>query len=263
MIDIIWSVRLKLKAMLKEVKWGLSLKRYSIKRLKELSLLISRLFFVQTIILASDVVKFTQFTKEMISKKMIFIPLIVMLTLFGFYLSLISGKPDKEFFEEKLFPKFYYNTAVEIRDQENRLAGTTHQPQSLVNNPSLFIAKTPTLFWSLLKEKYDPYLNFESNATSFYKALFENPRYYNGIDIATPLVDSKKLLVRFITEQDLSTKPTLTLTQQLVNLFLKKYPLDKSTNNIERLKLAKTFFCSFKELFSLYGFAYIATKITC
>ena len=246
MIDIVWGIQVKLKAMLKEVKWGLSLKKYSLKRLKELALLVSRLFVVQTIIIASDVVKFTQFTKEMVSKKLIFIPLLFMIMLFGFYISFISGKPDVELFKEKIFPKFYYNTAIEIRDQEYRLAGTTHQPQSLVHNPSLFIAKTPPFFWSLLKERYDPNLNFESNATSFYKALFENPRYFNGIDVATPIVDSKKLLVHFFKEQNFSLKPTLTLTQQLVNIFIKKYPLHKHTNNIERLKLAKTFFHQLK-----------------
>jgi len=246
MVEIIWSIKLKLQAMIKEVKWNLSLRKYDVKSLKELFFVISHMATIHFIILLSDMVRFGQFMKSMVGKKLIFIPMILMLMLFGIYLSLINGKPDKELFQEKIFPKFYFNSAIEIRDQEDRLAGTMSQPQSLALNPSLFTTKTPDFFWSLLQEKYDPYLNFESNTTSFYQALFENPRYYNGIDVATPFVETQKLMVRVITEQDFSVSPTPTLTKQLINSFIKKYPMAEKTNNMERLELAKTFFHQLK-----------------
>ena len=246
MVEVIWSIKLKLQAMIKEVKWNLSLRKYDVKSVKELSSLLSNVVVIHFIILLSDVVRVGQFMKSMVTKKLIFIPLIIMLMLFGFYLSLINGKPNEELFKEKIFPKFYYNSAIEIRDQEQRLAGTMAQPQSLVANPSLFVVDAPEFFWSLLQEKYDPYLDFESNATSFYQALFEHPRYYNGIDVATPFVETQKLMVRVITEQDFSVSPTPTLTKQLINSFLKKYPMAEKSNNMERLRLAKTFFHQLK-----------------
>jgi len=233
--------------MVKEIKWNFSLRRYDIKSLKELLSLVTHIFVIHSILVFSDIVKFAQFMKSMISKKLIFIPLIIMFILFGLYLSFISGKPENELFQEKVFPKLYYDTAIEIRDPKNRFAGTVAQPQSLVLNPSLFISNPPSLFWSLLQERYDPHLNFDSNATSFYQALIENGGYYyNGVDISAPLEESKRLMVRLITEQDFNVKPNLTLTQQLINRFIKQHPFEKHTNNIKRLKLAKTFFHKLK-----------------
>ena len=246
MIDMIWSVQLKFKAMIQEIKWNVSLKKQDLHSVKELGLTFSRTLMIYTMIIFSDMVSFVYFIKSTIGKKLIFIPLLIMLMLLGYYFSLVNGKPNKELFEEKILPPFYYDTAIEIRDQENRLAGTMAQPQSLVNNPSLFIAQTPQLFWSLLQEKYDPNLNFESNATSFYEALFENPRYYNGVDIAEPFSESKDLIWRAITEQDFSVKPNPTLTQQLIKTFLQKHSLPKSKSKIERLRLATTFFHQLK-----------------
>jgi len=228
--------------MVNEVKWNLSIRKYELNSLKELSVLTYRIFLIHTIMLFSDVVKVTNFMKNMISKKVIFIPLGLMFVLFGFYLSLINGKPNQELFQEKFFPKFYFNTAIEIRDKENRLAGSMSQPQSLISNSSLFISNTPIFFWSLLQEKYDPYLDFESNSTSFYQALFENPRYYNGIDVASPFIESKKLMVNLITNQDFNVHSNPTLTKQLINSFLRKNSLSKDMNNMDRLKLATTFF---------------------
>ncbi len=232
--------------MVKEVKWNFSLRKYDIQSLKESLSLVTHIFVIHSILVFSDMVKFVQFMKSMISKKVIFIPLTIMFLLFGIYLSFISGKPDHELFKEKILPKLYYDTAIEIRDPKNRFAGTMAQPQSLVLNPSLFLNKTPSLFWNLLKEKYDPYLDFENNATSFYQTLFENTGYYNGIDVSAPLDESRKLVVHLITEQNLNLKPTLTLTQQLINAYIKRHPFDKPSNNIKRLKLAKTFFHELK-----------------
>ena len=246
MIDFLWGIKLKFTSMMHEVKWFISLKKLDPKSLKEFSSSIFRMVVIHLVLIASDLVRFGEFIRSTITQKLIFIPLFIMLMLFGFYISLINGKPDTQLFEEKILPKFYYDTAIEIRDQENRLAGTTVQPQSLVSNPSLFIAKTPPFFWSLLKERYDPHLDFESNATSFYEALFEHPRYFNGIDIAEPFIESKKLIGRIIMEQDFSVVSNPTLTQQLIRSFLRKHPLPKSATNMERLKLAKTFFHQLK-----------------
>jgi hypothetical protein len=248
MLEIFWSIKLKLTAMLKEVKWNVSIRRYDVQSLKESFSLVSRVVMIHSILIVSDMVKVLSFMKNMISQKLIFIPLTIMFLLFALYLSFINGQSKGQFFNEKIFPKFYYDTAIEIRDSKNRFAGTMADPQSRVSNPSLFMAKTPSLFWSLLQEKYDPYLDFDSNATSFYQALFENITYYNGVDISAPLTESKRLVSHIITEQnlDLKLKPTLTLTQQLINTFIKKYPFDKPSNNIERLKLAKTFFHELK-----------------
>jgi len=241
MIETIWSIRLKLRAMLKEIKWNFSFRKKDIQNLKEFFSMLLRLFLVHLILIVSDILRFFKFMKSMISQKIIFIPLIFMLILFGIYLSFINGNPDSKLFEEKIFPKFYYDTAIAVHDPKDRFAGTISQPQSLVTNPSLFIDKVPPIFWALLQEKYDPSLNFDSNATLFYQALF-NGAYYNGIDISSPLSESKKMLLHIIKEQNLNTKPTLTLTQQLINAFIKKHPFKEHTNNIERLKLAKTFF---------------------
>jgi hypothetical protein len=228
--------------MIKEIKWNLSLRKRDLQGLKDVTLTLSRTLLIHALIISSDMMRFFEFLKSMMGKKLIFIPLLIMLILLSYYLSLINGKPDEELFKEKIFPHFYYDTAIEIRDQEDRLAGTMAQPQSLVKNPSLFVKEVPSFFWSLLQEKYDPHLNFESNATRFHEALFENPRYYNGIDIAEPFIESKDLLWRAITKQDFSVHPNPTLTQQLIKTFLKKHPLPERKNNIERLKLAKTFF---------------------
>ena len=246
MIDFLWSIKLKFTSMMHEVKWFISLKKLDPKSIKEFSSSLFRVVMIHLVLVASDLVRFAELLKNTISQKVIFIPLFVMLMLFGFYISLINGKPDMQLFEEKILPKFYYDTAIEIRDQESRLAGTIVQPQSLVANPSLFIAKTPDFFWTLLKERYDPYLDFDSNATSFYEALFENPRYFNGIDIAEPFIESKKLVGRIIMEQDFSVVSNPTLTQQLIHSFLRKHSLPKSSSNMDRLKLARTFFHELK-----------------
>jgi len=246
MLEIIWSVKLKFKAMLNEIKWNLSFRKNDLQSVKEVVTFSSRMLVIYAIIIASDFMKIFHFIKSIISKKLIFIPLIILVMLFGFYLSLVNGKSDEDFFSQKVFPKFYYNTAIEIRDQENRFAGSMAQPQSLVENPSLFMPQTPSFFWTLLQEKYDINLNFDSNASNFIEALFEHGSYYNGIDAAAPITESKKLLVHMITEQNLDVKPSPTLTKQLINIFLKKYPLEKTTNNMERLKLAKTFFHQLK-----------------
>ncbi len=246
MTEIFWSIKLKLTAMLNEVKWNIFIRKYDIKSLKKSLYMVSSIILIHSILIVSDIVKILGFMKNTISQKLIFIPLTIMFLLFGVYLSFINGQPDDELFNEKIFPKLYYDTAIEIRDSKDRFAGTMAGPQSGVTTPSLFIEKTPSLFWSLLKEKYDPKLNFDSNATSFYEALFENISYYNGIDITAPLSESKRLVNHLITEQSLALKPELTLTQQLVNLFLKKHPFDEPSNNIVRLKLAKTFFHKLK-----------------
>ena len=246
MTEIFWSIKLKLIAMLKEVKWNIFIRKYDIKSIKKTLFIASSIIVIHSILILSDMVKIFGFMKDMISRKLIFIPLSIMFILFGIYLSFINGQPDEELFNEKIFPKFYYDTAIEIRDSQNRFAGTMAGPQSGVTNPSLFIEETPSFFWSLLKEKYDPKLDFDNNATSFYEALFENISYYNGIDISAPFNESKRLVNNLISEHNLELKPELTLTQQLINLFLKKHPFDKPSNNIVRLKLAKTFFHSLK-----------------
>ena len=242
MSEIFWSIKLKLVAMLKELKWNIFIRKFDIKSLKEYLSALLDIVVIYAIIIASDIVKIFTFIKEIITQKLIFIPLTMMLILFGVYLSFVNGEPNRELFSEKIFPKLYYDTAIEIHDSKGRLVGIMAGPQSGITNPSLFIENTPKLFWSLLKEKYDPKLNFESNATSFYEALFENPTYYNGIDISAPFSDTKALLQHLITNHNLDIEPKLTLTQQLINIFLKKHPFKEPSNNIERLKLAKSFF---------------------
>jgi hypothetical protein len=246
MVETIWSIRLKLIAMLKEIKWNFSLRRYDVKSLKEGLSLIAHISIIYSILIFSDIIRFLQFMKSMISKKIIFIPLIIMFLLFSLYLSFINGEVEDKLFQERIFPKLYYDTAIEIRDPKYRFGGSMSQPQTKVSNPSLYMDNPPSLFWSLLKERYDPHLNFDSNATSFYQSLFENGGYYNGVDVTTPLEESKKMIIRLITKQDFDVKPNLTLTQQLINTFLRKHPLDEVNNNMQRLKLAKTFFHKLK-----------------
>jgi len=247
MLEIIWSIRLKFAAMIKEIKWNLSLNKYNIESFKEGFSTLGKLLVIQTIVFASDLFRFMQLIKEFFSKKIIFIPLVILFFLFGFYLSFISGKADKVLFEEKIFPKLYYDTAIEIRDLKSRFAGTMAQPQSLVLNPSLFITDPPELFWSLLKEKYDPQLNFDSNATTFYDALLESGGYFNGVDVWDIFKDTKTMALQLIWEQNFNIRPHLTLTQQLIQAFLKRHPLAKESNNIKELQLAKTFFHQMKK----------------
>ena len=246
MTELFWSIKVKLTAMLDEVKWGIVLKKYDIKSLKKFFSIVLDIILIQAIIIFSDMVRFFNFIKNIISQKIIFIPLSIMFMLFGVYLFFINGKPDNRLFSEKIFPKFYYDTSIEIDDEKDRFIGSIAQPQSKINNPSLFIEKTPPLFWSLIKEKYDPKLDFDSNATSLYEAIFEDISYYNGVDIFEPFSQSKRLIEHLITKQNLDLKSRLTLTQQLIKIFVKKHPFEKSTNNITRLKLAKTFFHKLK-----------------
>ncbi len=246
MTELFWSIKVKLTAMLDEVKWGIVLKKYDIKSLKKFFSIVLDIILIQAIIIFSDMVRFFNFMKNIISQKIIFIPLSIMFMLFGVYLFFINGKPDNRLFSEKIFPKFYYDTSIEIDDEKDRFIGSIAQPQSKINNPSLFIEKTPPLFWSLIKEKYDPKSDFDSNATSLYEAIFEDISYYNGVDIFEPFSQSKRLIEHLITKQNLELKSRLTLTQQLIKIFLKKHPFEKSTNNITRLKLAKTFFHKLK-----------------
>ncbi len=246
MTELFWSIKVKLTAMLNEIKWSLFIRKYDLKSLKNFLFIAWDIIVIQAIIIFSDIVRFFNFIKNIISQKIIFIPLSIMFMLFGVYLFFINGKPDNKLFNEKIFPKFYYDRAIEIYDEKDSFIGSIAQPQSSVTNPSLFIEKTPSLFWSLIKEKYDPKLNFDSNATSLYEAIFEDISYYNGIDISEPFSQSKRLIEHLITKQNLELKSRLTLTQQLIKLFLKKYPLEQSNSNIIRLKLAKTFFHKLK-----------------
>ena len=245
MFEAIWSIKLKFRAMLNEIKWSFAVRKQDIKSIKEFSSILFYLFLVHIILVVSDIIRFFKFIKGMISKKIILIPLIIMITLFAIYLSFISGSPNHKLFAEKIFPKWYSDIAIELRDPQDRFIGTVAQPKTMTTNPSMFIDKVPPLFWSLLREKYDPYLDFDNNATMFYQSLFDGG-YYNGIDTSAPLIESKNLILHIIKEQDSDVKFNLTLTQQLINAFIKKHPFEKSTNNIERLELAKTFFHQLK-----------------
>ena len=246
MTELFWSIKVKLTAMLNEIKWSLFIRKYDLKSLKDFFFIVLDIILIQAIIIFSDIMRFFNFIKNIISQNIISIPLSVMFMLFGVYLFFINGEPDSKLFNEKIFPKFYYDRAIEICDEKDRFIGSIANPESNITNPSLFIEKTPSLFWSLIKEKYDPKLDFDSNATSLYKAIFENISYYNGIDIFEPFSQSKRVIENLITQQSLDLKSKLTLTQQLIKIFLKKYPLENSSSNIARLKLAKTFFHKLK-----------------
>lgn len=231
--------------MIQELKWYYQLKKNSLQGLKELLILFPKIILVYTLTVMMDMFRVLVFFKNIMMKKIILIPFIFMSFLFSYYLFLIGGEPDIKLFEEKLLPAFYYDTAIEIRDQEGRLAGSMAQPQSFTTNPSLFLEKAPSFLWSLLQEKYDPYLDFDSNATSFFMALSENPRYYNGVDILTPFVASRELIVNALWKQEFNIKFKPTLTQQLVNTFLRKHT-DETLKKEEKLGLAKTFFHQLK-----------------
>ncbi len=246
MTELFWSIKVKLTAMLNDIKWTLFIRKYDLKSLKNFIFIVWDIVLIEAIIIFSDIVRFFNFIKSIISQKIIFIPLSIMFILFGIYLFFINGEPDSKFFNEKIFPKFYYDRAIAIYDGKDRFIGSIAQPQSKIDNPSLFIEKTPSLFWTLIKEKYDPKLDFDSNATSLYEAIFEHISYYNGIDIFEPFSQSKRLIEHLITKQNLELKSRLTLTQQLIKIFLRKYPLEQSNSNIARLKLAKTFFHKLK-----------------
>jgi len=242
MFDFVWSLKLKLRSMLEEIKWYVGLKRNDIQGTKELILLFPKMFMVYSMAIGMDMIKFMSFLRRTLSKKLILIPATIMTLLFSYYLFLVAGKPDLQRFEEEIFPRLYYDTAIEIRDPSQRLAGSIAQPQSLTPNPSIYLQEPPLLFWSLLKERYDPHLDFESNATSFVQALTENPRYYNGIDVLEPLVESKNLIVRAIMEQRFTIVQHPTLTQQLLKDFLRRHPLKGIKSQRDRLELAKSFF---------------------
>lgn len=246
MVELFWNVKLKLTAMLREVKWNISIRKYDFQSIRESLSIILNIFVIHSVIIISDVIKFANFIKSMLIQKLIFIPLLFMLLLFAIYVSFINGQPKEQFFNEKIFPKLYYDTAIDIRDSKNRFAGTVSNPFNNLSNSSLFTEEVPTLFWRLLKEKYDPKLNFDNNVTSLYQALFNGVSYYNGVDILAPLTESRRLVTHLLTEHNLNLKPTSTLTQQLINLFIKKHPLKTPTDKIERLKMTKTFFHELK-----------------
>ena len=269
MTEFIWAIKLKLKAIRSEVKWNFKLRDYTLENFKKMSQSTGQFLMLHGIIFSSDMVKILGTSKEILGKKLILIPLIVLLVLFTYYVSLINGKPDKELFEEQYFPKFYYDTAIEIRDLQDRLAGSMAQPQSLSTQPSLFLEKTPNFFWNLLQEKYDASLNFEDNATSFAQSLVENPFYYNGVDITASFKETKDLMVNIVTKQSLEVQMSPTLTEQLMHGFLRKEPSWRKKTNIERLGLTKTFFHALKQnngmnfkawLLSTRSFFFVANK---
>ena len=231
--------------MIDELKWYYKLKKNSLQGLKELITLFPKVIFVYTLTVGMDMFRILIFFKNMIMKKIILIPFTLMVLLFAYYLSLVGGEADEKLFEEKLFSAFYYDTAIEIRDQEGRLAGSIVQPQSFVKNPSLFLEKTPPFLWSLLQEKYDPNLTFDNNATSLYSAIGRNFHYYNGVDILTPFVTSKELILNAIWRQDFTIKFQETLTQQLVTVFTKKHK-EKILKKENKLRLSKTFYHQLK-----------------
>ena len=223
MNDVVWNIKLKTNSMVQEIKWHFGLKRRSMQGYVELTTLFPKILGVYLLALLVDFGKTLIFLKNIIRQKVILLPLFMMLALLSYYLFLIAGEPEDKKFDKKFLPQYYYNNAIEIRDQESRLAGSMSQPDSSTSNPSLFIDKVPTLFWKLLKEKNDPHLNFENNATTFFEALFQNPRYYNGIDILEPLVQSKNLVKNMFMEQNFNIDPNPTLTQELVSSFMNKY----------------------------------------
>ncbi len=241
MNDVVWNVKLKMNSMFQELKWHLGLKRRSMQGYMELTTLFPKVLGVYMLALLIDLGKTLVLLKNIIRQKVILIPLFIMLSLLSYYLFLIAGEPDNKKFDKKFLPQYYYNSAIEIRDQEHRLAGSLAQPESSTVNPSLFIDEVPTLFWTLLKERHDPHLNFDNNATTFFEALLQNPRYYNGVDILEPLVQSKNLIKNIITNQSFTIQSNPTLTQQLVSSFMNRYR-DEPLSNMEKLKLSKTFY---------------------
>lgn len=242
MTETIWAIKLKLEAIRTELKWNFELRDYTLENAKKVGKSIGQFLMLHAIIIGSDMVKIFGTIKEVLGKKFILFPLFVLILLFVYYVSLINGKPDRELFKEKYFPKFYYDTAIEIRDLQDRLAGSMAQPQSLMTHPSLFVEKTPDFFWNLLQEKYDASLNFEDNATSFAQALVENPFYYNGVDITASFRETKEMMLNMMTKFSLEMKISPSLTEQLITSFLQKEPNWRNKTNIERLKLTKTFF---------------------
>ncbi|MCK5853635.1 MAG: transglycosylase domain-containing protein, partial [Sulfurovaceae bacterium] len=245
MNDVVWNIKLKTSSMVQELKWHFGLKRRSMQGYMELTILFPKVLGVYMLALMVDFGKTLVFFKNIIRQKIILIPFFIMVSLLSYYLFLIAGKPEDAKFDKKFLPQYYYNSAIEIRDQENRLAGSLTQPNSSTINPSLFIPELPPIFWTLLKESHDPHLDFENNASTFFEALFQNPRYYNGIDILEPLVQSKDLIKNMFTEQSFTIYSNPTLTQDLVSSFMNRYR-DEPLNNIEKLKLAKTFYHKLK-----------------
>lgn len=245
MTDVVWNIKLKMNSMVQEMKWHLGLKRRSMQGYVELTTLFPKIFGVYMLTLMVDLGKTIVFLKNIIRQKVILIPLFIMLSLLSYYLFLIAGTPEEKKFDKKFLPQYYYNSAIEIRDQEKRLAGSMSQPNSATSNPSLFINNPPSLFWKLLKERNDPNLDFDNNATTFFEALGDNPRYYNGIDILEPLIQSKNLIKNLIMEHSFKINPNPTLTQGLVSSFMNRYR-DEPISNTEKLKLAKTFYHKLK-----------------
>jgi len=245
MNDVVWNVKLKMNSMVQELKWNFGLKRRSMQGYMELTTLFPKVLGVYMLALLVDFGKTLVFLKNIIRQKVILIPFFVMLSLLSYYLFLIAGEPEDKKFDKKFLPQYYYNSAIEIRDQEHRLAGSLAQPESSTVNPSLFIEEVPTLFWNLLKARHDPNLNFENNATTFFEALLQNPRYYNGVDILEPFVQSKNLIKNIITNQSFAISQNPTLTQQLISSFMNRYS-EEPLANMEKLKLSKTFYHKLK-----------------
>ncbi len=241
MFDLVWNIKLKTNSMIKELQWYYQVKKSNLEGYKELVILFPKVFLTYTMAIGMDIMKLVTFIKSIFLQRIIFLPLVILLFLLSYYLFIVAGKPDSKYFKEKVFPSFYYGSAIEIRDQKGRLTGSMAHPQNFTANPSLFIEDTPDFFWSLIKERYDTTLDFNNSATSFPEALFQNPFYFNGVDILEPFIESKNLVVRAVSEGDLSIKSNPTLTQQLVTAYLKRYQVEP-LNNIEKLGQNKTFY---------------------
>jgi len=259
MFDLVWDIKLRMYSLKKEVEWHFIMKRRLFAGFKELITIVPKIIGIYGLSIFIKMTRWWDFSKSIITQKIISIPLIVMGVLYGYYLYVVSGDANQKLFENRLLPFFYYDTAIEIIDKENRLAGTISQPNSFTANPSLIVNKAPKIFWKILIEKYDPKLDLNKSTSSF------SNFYLNGIDIIEPFRNTKDVLIDTLWEQKISIKSQKTLTQQLVDIFTKKYYQEK-LSNIEKLELCREFYqpltknggINFKRwLFGLKGFFYI------
>ncbi|NEW59988.1 transglycosylase domain-containing protein [Sulfurovum sp. bin170] len=161
------------------------------------------------------------------------------------YIWAIIGEPNQKKWTEEIFPTHITRIATKVRDNQDNMLGILANPKLDKSNKStLYIENVPKLYWSMLKDREEQYLNFNNHQIDFW-GIINDPRSFNGID---PIGVPKSIIV--------NGRGGSSLSQQLVkNFYGQDYfnglTSSRHLNTVMRkwqeLNEAKTFYHNLKE----------------
>ena len=156
------------------------------------------------------------------------------------YLYAIVGEPDQHKWKKQIIPMHIERIATKVRDVEGDVVGILANPNLKQSTKStLYINHIPSLYWEILKDREETYLDFDNKETGFW-GIINNPRSFNGVD---PIGVPKSIL--------LELRGGSSLTQQLVknfygqdyfNTLTSSYYLNTIIRKWTELNEAKTFY---------------------